>query len=303
MRSFKITKDGYPSIPALMLATHRAIIELGGSANVGEIQSRVVDTEGVSEDEQLIGINNDPRSKLNYYLVWARTYLRRSGAIENSARGVWSIDEQNTKISNIDDCHAIYKQVNAEKRELDKISRLAKKEASDSSASSRDGEQGDDQELVENDTKWEEQLLTVLFDMDPSAFERLCQRLLREAGFTKVSVRGKIGDGGIDGIGVLRVNLVSFQVYFQCKRWRGSVGCKEIRDFRGALQGRADKGIFISTSSFTKLAVDEATRDGAIAIDLINGEMLCNLLKDHSLGISTRLVEKVDIDKKWFTEI
>ena len=291
MRSFKITKDGYPSIPALMLATHRAIIELGGSANVGEIQSQVVDTEGVSEDEQLIGMNNDPRSKLNYYLAWARTYLRRGGAIENSGRGVWSIDEQNTKISDIDDCHAIYAQVNAEERERDKIRRLARKEASDNSASSQDDEQGGDEEFVENDTKWEKQLLAVLFDMDPSAFERLCQRLLREAGFTKVSVRGKVGDGGIDGIGVLRVNLVSFQVYFQCKRWRGSVGSKEIRDFRGALQGRADKGIFISTGSFTKSAVDEATRDGAIAIDLINGEMLCSLLKDHSLGVSTRLVE------------
>lgn len=303
MRSFKITNDAHPNIPALMLATHRAIIELGGSASVGEIQSQVVDTEGVSEDEQLIGMNNDPRSKLNYYLAWARTYLRRGGAIENSGRGVWSIDEQNTKISDIDDCHTIYAQVNAEERERDKIRRLARKEASDNSASSQDDEQGGDEEFVENDTKWEKQLLAVLFDMDPSAFERLCQRLLREAGFTKVSVRGKVGDGGIDGIGVLRVNLVSFQVYFQCKRWRGSVGSKEIRDFRGALQGRADKGIFISTGSFTKSAVDEATRDGAIAIDLINGEMLCSLLKDHSLGVSTRLVEEIDIDKRWFTEI
>ena len=139
--------------------------------------------------------------------------------------------------------------------------------------------------------------------MQPDAFERLCKRLLREAGFSQVSVRGKVGDGGTDGVGILRVNLVSFQVYFQCKRWRGSVGSKDIRDFRGALQGRADKGIFISTGSFTKSANDEATRDGAIAIDLINGERLCNLLKEHSPGITTKLVEEVSVNEDWFIDV
>ena len=126
---------------------------------------------------------------------------------------------------------------------------------------------------------------------------------MREAGFTKVSVRRKVGDGGIDGIGVLQINLVSFQVYFQRKRWVGSVGSKEIRDFRGALQGRADKGIFISTRSFTKSAVDEATRDGEFAIDLVNGERLCHLLKEHSLGVQTQLVESIEIDATWFSTI
>ena len=119
----------------------------------------------------------------------------------------------------------------------------------------------------------------------------------------KVEVRGKTGDGGIDGVGILRVNLVSFQVYFQCKRWGSSVGAKDIRDFRGALQGRADKGLFITTSSFTKQASDEATRDGAIAIDLIDGARLCELLKDYSLGVKTEQVERVSIDSKWFSEI
>ena len=136
--------------------------------------------------------------------------------------------------------------------------------------------------------------------MDPSAFERLSQRLLREAGFTKVEVRGKTGDGGIDGLGVLRVNLVSFQVYFQCKRWKGGVGAKEIRDFRGALQGRADKGLFITTGHYTPAASDEATRDGAIAIDLIDGDRLCELLKENGLGVATEMVERVRIDGSWF---
>lgn len=136
--------------------------------------------------------------------------------------------------------------------------------------------------------------------MPPDAFERLSQRLLREAGFTKVEVRGKTGDGGIDGLGVLRVNLVSFQVYFQCKRWKGGVGAEEIRDFRGALQGRADKGLFITTGRYTAAATEEATRDGAIAIDLIDGDRLCDLLKDNHLGVATEMVERVRIDGAWF---
>ncbi len=116
-------------------------------------------------------------------------------------------------------------------------------------------------------------------------------------------MRGKSGDGRIAGIGVLRVNLVSFQVYFQCKRWKGSVGSKEIRDFRVALQGRADKGLFITTGHFTSQASDEATRDGAIANDLIDGDRLCELLKENRLGVATEMIEKVSIQSDWFLGI
>ncbi|WP_207775467.1 restriction endonuclease [Thalassobacter stenotrophicus] len=145
--------------------------------------------------------------------------------------------------------------------------------------------------------------MSTLLEIEPDAFERLSQRLLRESGFTKVEVRGKTGDGGIDGVGVLRVNLVSFQVYFQCKRWKGSVGSREIRDFRGALQGRADKGLFITTGTFTAQASDEATRDGAIAIDLIDGERLCDLLKENGLGVTSKMIEHVEINSSWFADI
>lgn len=155
----------------------------------------------------------------------------------------------------------------------------------------------------EDEEDWKSALLAVLGKMPPDGFERLAQRLIREAGFTKVEVRGKSGDGGIDGVGVLRVNLVSFQVYFQCKRWKGSVGSKEIRDFRGALQGRVDKGLFITTGHFTRQASDEATRDGAIAIDLIDGDRLCELLKENKLGVATEMIEQVQIQPDWFEGI
>jgi restriction system protein len=139
--------------------------------------------------------------------------------------------------------------------------------------------------------------------MPPDNFERLSQRILRESGFSQVEVTGKSGDGGIDGIGVLTISLLSFQVFFQCKRYKGSVSSSDIRNFRGAMMGRTDKGLFITTGSFTPDARREATRDGAPVLDLIDGERLCVLLKDLNLGVSTRQVEEVSIDDTWFSSI
>jgi len=237
---------------------------------------------------------------VNYYLAWARTYLKRGEALNNSSRGVWALTEGGAAITGLDETRAIYDQVTMEERERARLKRLAAKGAKSSQTGEIEvlAEDGPDDE-----EDWKSALLSVLGKMDPAAFERLAQRLLREAGFTKVEVRGKSGDGGIDGVGVLRVNLVSFQVYFQCKRWKGSVGSKEIRDFRGALQGRADKGLFITTGHFTSQASDEATRDGAIAIDLIDGDRLCDLLKEIRLGVETEMIEKIQIKSSWFDGI
>ena len=248
----------------------------------------------VEQSYQMKGSDNRPR--VNYYLAWARTYLRRGGAIENSARGVWALTDQGQGILSIGETQAIYDQVGLEEREKARLKRLAQKNGTAPIEGLEDQGPGEEED-------WKGKLLSVLGGMHPSAFERLSQRLLREAGFTKVEVRGKSNDGGIDGLGVLRVNLVSFQVYFQCKRWVGSVGSKEIRDFRGAVQGRADKGLFITTGHFTSQASDEATRDGAIAIDLIDGDRLCDLLKENRLGVSTEMIERVIVDADWFKSV
>lgn len=137
--------------------------------------------------------------------------------------------------------------------------------------------------------------------VDPAAFERLVKRLLRESGFVHVEVTGRSGDGGIDGKGIARLSgLLSFHVNFQCKRYQGTVSASHIRDFRGAMVGRADKGLFITTGTFTRDAIREATRDGAPPIDLIDGDQLADKLKELKLGIKTEVVEKVAIDESWF---
>ena len=149
---------------------------------------------------------------------------------------------------------------------------------------------------------WQDRLLECLLKMKPAAFERLCQRILKDSGFIKVDVTGRSGDGGIDGIGVLRLNLLSFHVFFQCKRWKGSVGASVIRDFRGAMVGRADKGLVMTTGTFSTDARKEATRDGAPAIDLVDGETLCELLKGLKIGVSIRNVEHVLVEQQVFLE-
>ncbi len=224
-------------------------------------------------------------TELRYQLHWARSNLKAFGAINNSERGVWTLTETGEAITAAD-VPKIKKIV----REKQYERRRAAKTASD-----------DDEH--EDQTVWTEQLLEALKALSAAGFERLCQRILRESGFIKVEVTGQSGDGGIDGIGVLRVNLVSFHVLFQAKRWKGSVGAGVVRDFRGAMVGRADKGLIITTASFTADARKEATRDGAPAIDLVDGEALCDLLKDLKLGVRIRHVEEVEIDEAFFKSV
>ena len=159
-------------------------------------------------------------------------------------------------------------------------------------------------ELNEETASWRATLRATLLEMAPDAFERLCQRVLRESGFIQVEVTGRSGDGGIDGHGVLRVGgLLSFPVIFQCKRYRNPVSSGIVRDFRGAMVGRADKGLIITTGSFTRDADLEATRDGAPPIDLIDGEQLIDKLKDLKLGVSTKQIEVVEVNTDWFAGI
>ncbi len=164
---------------------------------------------------------------------------------------------------------------------------------------------GPDPNQEDETANWRDQLLDKLMAVAPDSFERLAQRLLREAGFISATVTGRSGDGGIDGLGVYRMSLVSFPVFFQCKRYRGSVGSSAVRDFRGAMAGRGEKGLLITTGTFTGDAKAEATRDGAPPVDLIDGQRLCDLLKSYDLGVRTsvRQVEDVTLELEFFDQL
>lgn len=235
-------------------------------------------------------------SKIINRLHWARSYLKKIGALNNSARGVWAITSTGTEYLDMDPEDAIEalkqadNQVRAEMRKA-KAEELAE-----------DDHEGDDSDA---ESDWKERLLIKLKAMDPIAFERLSMRLLREAGFRNVEVTSRSGDGGIDGVGVYKVSLVSFPTYFQSKRYSGSVSSSVVRDFRGAMSGRGEKGLVISTGTFSPSAKTEATRDGAPPVDLVDGDELCDLLKEYGLGVSVeeRIVEEVTIEEEFFDSI
>ena len=275
-----------PTRDDLLWPTLKALESIGGSASIQELLSRVAMDMSLP-DEILDVLHNDgPRTEVFYRAAWARTYLKLIDAIDNTERGVWTITDKGRDVRSEDQVRELVRSALADRQKNRKTSAVA----------TPDPETTD----VDDDQDWESALLDILRSIAPAAFERLCQRILRESGFTRVEVTGRSGDGGIDGAGVLRVNLISFHVRFQCKRYAGSVGAPAIRDFRGAMVGRADKGLFITTGTFTKEAQGEAVRDGEPAIDLIDGSDLCVLLKDLELGVTAKMVQEIIPEAKFF---
>lgn len=284
-----------PSYSDLLWPTLRAVVALGDSGTIDEVNSKVLDLEDFSEEQQAVLHGDGPGTEIEYRLAWARSYLKGMGALNNSARGVWAVTEVGRHMDEAA-VRARHIQYRAEIQEARRLRRTQERE---------EGREPDDSESESVGQSWKENLLDRLLLMPPDGFERLTQRLLREAGFVSATVMGRSGDGGIDGLGVYRLSLVSFPVFFQCKRYRGSVGSSAVRDFRGAMAGRGDKGLLITTGSFTTDAKAEATRDGAPPIDLIDGDRLCDLLKEHRLGldVTTRTIEDVQIRDAFFSEV
>lgn len=295
-----------PKYDELLNPTFQAIRRLGGSASITEIEEEVIKSLNLS-DADVSQPHDERRTEVEYRLAWARTYLKIYGLLENSKRGVWSISANGHNLQSVDPVK-VRRFVHGQRKPklikdspsngitqliedvvsytvLDKQVQIAIPGISDA--------------ILEQ--TWRESLMDALINLSPGAFERLCQRLLRESGFVQVQVTGKSGDGGIDGVGIVRIGgLLGFPVLFQCKRYKGSVGASTIRDFRGAMIGRTDRGLVITTGTFSRDAKREATRDGAPPIDLVDGEQLLDKLKELGLGVSVKMVEEVSVNTEWF---
>lgn len=295
-------KNLSPTYTELIIPTYDALKQLGGSGTNNEIYERVIVNLNLSDevlDEPHLGSLN--QSEVEYQLAWARTYLKNYGIIVNSARSVWSITSEYASELTVSakEIVAFTVQKNAKKREMAKSN---DKPDGKMDKPEDDIDSNDDVEFPDEVKPWGQQLANVLQNMDPYGFERLSQRLLRECGFTQVSVTKKSGDGGIDGTGKLKINgIVSFNVAFQCKRYKGLVSSGDIRDFRGSLTTDIEKGIFITTGSFSKAAKDEATTPGKKQIDLIDGEEFISKLAEYSIGVKE--VKTYEIDEDFFAKI
>ncbi len=267
-----------------------ALRGLGGSAKADEAVDRVAEDLKLSDD-----ILNETvpsgGSRFRNQVGWARFYLAREGLIDSSKHGVWSLTNKGRVASlTPEQSRQIFLKwvrIFQEQRKLKgKTEPAPEQVAEGTGAVSKD---------------YREEVLAILLKLPPESFERLSQRILREAGFTQVVVTGQVGDGGIDGFGTLQINpLVSFKVLFQCKRYAKSVSPSQVRDFRGAMAGRADKGIIITTGSFSAEARREAARDGAPPIELIDGEKLLDMLENLELGL--RPITTYEVEHGFFEE-
>jgi len=270
-----------------------ALRTLGGSGTPDEATDKVAELCKVPESKQN-ELTESGQPRFRNQVAWARFYLKREGLLESSTRGVWRLTEKGQAT------HLTYEEAQDIFRKQVKID-----------AAERKGKQKDHPVGPESDTPEEadislavdyrDRLLASIQALPFDGFERLCQRLLREAGFQQVTVTGRTGDKGIDGHGILAVNpFVTFKVLFQCKRYKGSVGAPDVRDFGLAMQGRADKGIILTTGTFTQEARREARRDGALPIELVDGEKLVDMFEKLELGLKPRTI--FDLDEGFFDE-
>ena len=256
---------------------------LGGSASVDEMNAPIIAEAGFTDEEQGATYETSGAPIIPDKISWGRSQLKLAGLLASGGTGIWVLTDAGRDALKMG-TEAVHKIVRDAEKKYNQEYQAKRKAALASQEADAPADQSTSGDSEDN---WSEFLLGKVRSIEPAAFERLSQRILRESGFTSVTVTGKSGDGGIDGNGVLRMNLISFQVLFQCKRYAGSVPAGAVRDFRGAMQGRADKGLIITTGTFTPDARREATRDGAPAIDLIDGESPIGLLKKLQLGVKT----------------
>jgi restriction system protein len=283
-------KAKVPGYGEFIWPTVVAFRELGGSADKQQLLDKIAELMRLPEDVVAEPHHNGPQTEVSYRVAWVQTWLKHAGILENPKRGVWVLTLIGRAVS---------------KEDAESVAPNKKRVASKGKDDTRtEVDIAPPLVVPVDESEWQTDVLDTIKNMSPAAFERLAKRLLLELGFSKVTVTGGSGDGGIDAVGTVTVNSVlTFKVVVQCKRYRDTVGAGDLRNFRGAMQGRTDKALFITTGSFTRGAIDEATRDGVPEIDLISGEDLTAILKELKLGVKTEMVEKVSVVKEFFADI
>lgn len=244
---------------------------LGNSGRPAEVCAAVVRDMGLEGSPILEETLKSGVSKFENKIAWVRLYLVRARYIDRSQRGVWALTEKgrNSPPLSAEEANKLVLEVQRQDKKATE------------SGDSQSEEEDDTSDVAPEGSEYKAELLEIIRGLSPRGFEQLCQRLLRESGFEQVIVTGRSGDGGIDGIGVLKVNaFVAFKVLFQCKRYAGTVSSTEVCNLHGAMQGRADKGIILTTGTFTAAAMKEAVRDGVPPIELVDGERLVGLFEE-----------------------
>ncbi len=257
---------------------------LGGSARPKEVSNWIARELHLSP-ELTETIIKSGANRFHNQVQWARPYLVWEGLLDDSKRGSWTLSPLGWK-SHIDEDAARTIFLNRVKiGQFQRKQRTATETQIEPEFS--DATPPDETEEID--------LLAILKDLPPYGFELICGRLLREHGFEEVEVTQRSRDGGIDGSGLLRLSpVVSLRVAFQAKRYKAVGARSAVGEFRNALLGRAEKGVFITTGRFTGDAESEATRDGVVPIELIDGERLVELFQDAGIGVKPKTIYEID---------
>lgn len=284
-----MTELTIPHEQKLMWPIITAMRELGGSARNTEIEQKVIEIENYSNELIAVMHTNLRQTKLQYRLAWARTRLKNIGALESRETTLWVLTDNGWSITE-SDLLSEYKKF----RTSEAVLRNQARKVSDIAS--------DDEDVVVVGEPWIDEMLDLMKSLRPAGFENLCKRILREHGFEDLQLTGGSNDKGIDGRGTLKMGLLSWDVIFQCKRYADKVSSPDMQRFKGTMTGRNEKGLFITTGTFTKEAVNEAKRDGTRPIDLIDGEALCRLMKEKNLGLKVVTREDVTVEKEFFNQ-
>jgi restriction system protein len=288
-----------PKHDDLFVPVVSALKDIGGSTDNEQLIEKVTKLLKLSDDLTAIPHKGGPYTEIGYRIAWVKSWLKWAGMVDNPQRGVWVLTEKGRNASDIE-----IRDVPNRRRAT--IPRQPKKTRRNPPQADQDTDGSAPQAEVDEigDGQWQIALIDVVKAMEAPAFERLARLLLLRLGFSHVEVVGRSGDGGIDLIGTVRINnVLSFRVLAQCKRYKDTVGPSDIRNFRGAMQGRTDKGIFITSGRFTREARNEASRDGVPAIDLIDGQTFADLLKDLKMGVEVQMVERVVLTPEFFKSV
>ncbi|HLF46331.1 MAG TPA: restriction endonuclease [Chitinophagaceae bacterium] len=255
----------------------------GGAGNSSNVIEQIIENLGIT-DEELEETTSNGQSRVRNQIQWARFYLFKAGIIDNAQRGIWRLTNEGLEKRLTDeDIYALFKGVQESvKKSPTVIPKKLELKFED---------------IATEDEEHSFRLLNLIQDLSAAGFEKLCKRLLTEIGINDITITGGSGDQGIDGKGIVKLNdVVSLNIVFQCKRYKETVSPHHVRDFRGAMQGRGEKGLIITTGRFTKEAKNEASRDGVTPIELIDGDRLVELFEKHHLGLKPVIVFEIDYE-------
>ncbi|MBP3708813.1 MAG: restriction endonuclease [Treponema sp.] len=264
----------------------------------------------LTEEERQQMIPSNRQATMYNRVVWAKTYLKNAGLLSGVRRGFFQITERGNAALAENPARIDMKYLNRFEEFKTFRTLRHEKETTDSDNDVLETQTPDDL-LAEGYKRVSENLVDEVLEKilacSPKFFENLVVDLLVRMGYggsfdEASSVVGKSGDEGIDGI--IKEDRLGFDaIYIQAKRWQGAVGRPEIQKFAGALLGqKANKGVFITTSIFSKEAVEYAKTVNQ-KIVLIDGQKLASLMIEHNVGISVMQTYEIKrIDSDYFEE-